>query len=570
MAKRIVKDESAILEVSNAVRSIVGVSYESVFSAAYLMLLIKDDKGKAKDYSELRNKSGIDEEVDLFMRRYLDIEKNWVEFVERSRSLSKENLENTILFLVDQNTQRFGGTNSTPECICKLVSKILNIQDGDRVADICCGVGSFLTYASNENDISVYGSELNTESAIFSKIRMQVLGNNADINLCNALDVDPATINSDKAFSNYPWGIRLDDNMKNLTLVNRVSEVSGFQNCKDVEWFFNYALICSTKEDGISVGIMSNGRTFDGSSKAVRKMFVESGLIKAIISLPANLFPGTAIPATMIVMSRGNSDVMFVNASELFEQGRRKNTISDENIDKIVKACSEESAISKLLSKKEIATKDYNLSPLKLFAEEIAVESGAPFGDVIKSIRRGAQMKAQELDSFASTEKTPYQYLMLSNISDGMIDEDLPYLSSMDEKLERFCVKSGDLIISKIGSPTKIAVAEVEEGKKIIANGNLFIVEIDTEKANPYYIKAFLESPKGQELIERVQVGVVMKSISVEQIQNIQIPLVPLEKQNELALLYQSKIDSLKIQKKRYEKTLKEIASIYELWEEGV
>lgn len=570
MAKRMIKDESAILDVSNAVRSIVGVSYESVFSAAYLILLIKKDGGKASDYSELKRSLEIAEEIDLFLRRYLDIETIWPDLVDRSKTLNKESLENTILFLVDQNAQRFGGANSTPDCICKLVSKILNIQNGEKIADICCGVGSFLTYASNEYDISVYGSEINTESAIFSKIRMQVLGNEADINLCNALDVDPAKIGADKAFSNYPWGIRLDDNMKTMELIKRVSEVPEFQNCRDVEWIFNYALLHSTKKGGISVGIMSNGRTSDGSSNSVRKMFVEKGLIKALISLPANLFPGTSIPSTMIVMGHGNTDVMFVNASELFEQGRRKNTISDEDIDRIVKACSEESSISKLVSKKDIAANDYNLSPAKIFAEEIAVESGVPFGDVIKNIRRGAQLKAQELDAFASNEKTPYQYLMLSNISDGLVDVDLPYLSSMDEKLEKFCLKNGDLIISKIGSPTKVAVAEVEDGKKIIANGNLFIVELDTKKANPYYIKAFLESPKGQALIERVQVGVVMKSISVEQIRNIQIPLVPLEKQNDLATLYQSKIDSLRIQKKRYEKTLKEIGSIYELWEEGV
>ena len=570
MAKRIVKDESAIWEVSNAVRSIVGVSYESVFAASYIILLIKEDNGKASDYEDLRRNCDLDEEVDLFLRRYLDIETDWLAFVDRSRVLGKESLENTILFLVDQNTQRFGGVNSTPDCVCKLVSQIMDIQDGDKIADICCGVGSFLTYASNENDISVYGSEINVESAIFCKIRMQVLGNNADIKLCNALDVDPVEINANKAFSNYPWGMRMDDNMKNTALGMLVSEIPEFAKCRDTEWVFNYALLLSTKEDGISVGIMSNGRTSDGLSQAVRKLFVEKGYIKAVISLPGNLFTGTSIPSTMIVMSRGNTEVMFVNASEMYEQGRRKNTITDKDVAKIAKACFEESSISKLVSKDEIAANDYNLSPAKFFAEEIALENGSPFGAVIKSIRRGAQLKAQELDSCASTEKTPYQYLMLSNISNGLIDEDLPYLTSLDEKQEKFCLKNGDLIISKIGSPTKVAVAEVEDGKKIIANGNLFLVEIDTQKANPYYIKAFLESPKGQALIERVQVGVVMKSISVEQIKNIVIPLIPLEKQNELASMYQAKIDSLRLQKKRYEKTLKEISSIYELWEEGV
>ena len=52
-------------------------------------------------------------------------------------------------------------------------------------------------------------------------------------------------------------------------------------------------------------------------------------------------------------------------------------------------------------------------------------------------------------------------------------------------------IHKNNLLISKNGAPYKIAVADVPNDKKILANGNLFVIELDLEKINPYYLKAF-------------------------------------------------------------------------------
>ena len=48
---------------------------------------------------------------------------------------------------------------------------------------------------------------------------------------------------------------------------------------------------------------------------------------------------------------------------------------------------------------------------------------------------------------------------MLANIQNGIIDDKLPYLSSIEPKYEKYCLKNNDLILSKNGYPYKVAVA---------------------------------------------------------------------------------------------------------------
>ena len=79
---------------------------------------------------------------------------------------------------------------------------------------------------------------------------------------------------------------------------------------------------------------------------------------------------------------------------------------------------------------------------------------------------------------------------MLANLQDGIISDELPYLKEIDSKYEKYCIKNGSLVISKNASLVKMAIVSVQEGKKILANGNLYVIELDTDKINPYFFKS--------------------------------------------------------------------------------
>ena len=153
---------------------------------------------------------------------------------------------------------------------------------------------------------------------------------------------------------------------------------------------------------------------------------------------------------------------------------------------------------------------------------------------------------ASELDDMVSEDPTDIQYLMLANIQNGMISEDLPYLKELDPKLAKYLIGNKNLLLSKNGAPFKVAVAEIEEGRKILGNGNLFIIALDEEKVNPFFLKAFFDSEVGFASLKKIVVGTTIPNISLESLKKLMVPLPPMEKQNEIADLYQAKLDEIK------------------------
>lgn len=70
-----------------------------------------------------------------------------------------------------------------------------------------------------------------------------------------------------------------------------------------------------------------------------------------------------------------------------------------------------------------------------------------------------------------------------------------------------------------------MAIASVKEGNKILANGNLYVIELDEDKINPYFLKAYLESENGKAALSRVAVGATLLNLPVEGLKKITIPL---------------------------------------------
>jgi type I restriction enzyme M protein len=330
------------------------------------------------------------------------------------------------------------------------------------------------------------------------------------------------------------------------------------------DWIYNSLLLSTLKETGKAYAIMTNGSTWNGTDKSIREYFVRKGFIETIISLPANMFSGMSMATTLIVLSYGNSSVRMIDASKIFIVGRRQNIFSDENIALIVNLLSTDTENSALVSFDDIAKNDYVINPSRYLAEEIEIKDGVEFGSVIKRITRGAPLRAEELDKMVSLEPTMYQYLMLANIKDGIIDENLPYIKDIDQKLEKYCIKNNSLVLSKNGAPFKVAVAEVEEGKKILGNGNLYIIELDEEKINPFYLKAFFDSEIGETVLKRIAVGAKMPNITVEALKKINVPMPTMEKQIQVVERTRAKMDEVKVLRLRLERAIQSMKTFFE------
>ena len=144
-----------------------------------------------------------------------------------------------------------------------------------------------------------------------------------------------------------------------------------------------------------------------------------------------------------------------------------------------------------------------------------------------------------------------------------MISEDLPYLKELDPKLSKYLIANRNLLLSKNGAPFKVAVAEIEEGRKILGNGNLFIIALNEEMVNPFFLKAFFDSEVGFASLKKIVVGTTIPNISLESLKKLVVPLPPMEKQNEIADLYQAKQDEIKILQLKLKKAHNALRGIF-------
>jgi type I restriction enzyme M protein len=122
------------------------------------------------------------------------------------------------------------------------------------------------------------------------------------------------------------------------------------------------------KDEGVMAIILPHGVLFrGGAERDIRKKLLTDGSIDTVIGLPANLFYSTGIPVCILVLKKckKSDDVLFINASEHFEKGRRQNVLLDKHIDKIVSTYqfrTPEPRYSRCVSMEEIEQNDFNLN----------------------------------------------------------------------------------------------------------------------------------------------------------------------------------------------------------------
>jgi len=114
--------------------------------------------------------------------------------------------------------------------------------------------------------------------------------------------------------------------------------------------------------------VVPHGVLFRGSSEGkIRKKLIEENLLDAVIGLPEKLFYGTGIPAAILVFKKTKADnnVLFIDASREYDDGKNQNHLSRAHLDKILATYQARENVDKyayLASLDEIKENDFNLN----------------------------------------------------------------------------------------------------------------------------------------------------------------------------------------------------------------
>lgn len=249
-------------------------------------------------------------------------------------------------FLISQFASDAGkkaGEFYTPGEVSTLLAKLVDPQPGNRICDPACGSGSLLIKVAKEvgsNNFSLYGQENNGSTWALARMNMFLHEmDNADIEWGDTLN-NPRLLEGDQLMkfhivvANPPFS--LDKWGADNALADQYNRFHrGVPPKSKGDYAFITHMIETTYEDIGKVGvIVPHGVLFRGSSEGkIREQLIKENLLEAVIGLPANLFFGTGIPAAILIFNRGkgeNKDVLFIDASREYQEGKNQNRLRTE------------------------------------------------------------------------------------------------------------------------------------------------------------------------------------------------------------------------------------------------
>ncbi|PGO95878.1 type I restriction-modification system subunit M [Bacillus cereus] len=332
-------------------------------------------------------------------------------------------------FLISQFASEAGkkaGEFYTPHMVSDMMAQIVAIGQEDKklfsVFDPTMGSGSLMlnvrNYLNYPDSVKYHGQELNTTTYNLAKMNLILHGvDKGDMRLRNGdtLNKDWPTdepYTFDSVLMNPPYSAKWssDDTFLDDSRFNRYGKLAPKSKA---DFAFLLHGFYHLKDSGTMAIVLPHGVLFRGAAEGViRKKLLEDGSIDAVIGMPANLFFGTSIPTTVIILKKNRTtrDVLFIDASNEFTKEKNQNKLFKENIDKIVETYKKREDVEKyahIATFDEIKENDFNLNIpryVDTFEEEAPVDM-AKIGSTIQDIRKEkAELESSLYDMISSLQ----------------------------------------------------------------------------------------------------------------------------------------------------------------------
>jgi type I restriction enzyme M protein len=313
--------------------------------------------------------------------------------------------------------------------VIRLMIEILDPKPEKSIYDPCLGSSGMLIVGykyveekygkEKANTLFLYGQEVNPKTLALAKMNTILhdirnfyfyLG---DTLLYPKFKEGDSIKKFDYVIANPPWnqdGYDEDTLKKGEYWKERFKY--GFATKQSADWIWIQHMISSAKEK-VAVVIDTGAVSRGGREKLIRQKIVEDDLIESIILLPEKLFYNTGAPAVIIVFNKQKQEerkgkILLINASKEFQPGKKQNTLSKENIKKIVNAYRELKNIekfAKVVTIDEVKENDYNLSPSR-YVSVIEEEKYRPIEEIEKDLEEIEILRIKSEEKIKNILKT--------------------------------------------------------------------------------------------------------------------------------------------------------------------
>ncbi len=313
-----------------------------------------------KSVAELNFRNFEDNDIDLFGEAYEYLISNYA-----------------------ANAGKSGGEFFTPPNVSKLIAKLaMHKQDKvNKIYDPAAGSGSLLLQAKNHFDKHIieegfYGQEVNHTTYNLARMNMFLHNINYDkfnIALGNTL-TDPH-FGDEKPFdaivSNPPYSIKwIGDDDPTLINDDRFAPAGVLAPKSKADFAFVLHALSYLSSKGRAAIVCFPGIFYrGGAEQKIRKYLVDNNFVETIIAVAPNMFYGTSIAVTLLVLSKKKSDtkIQFIDASgvDFFKKVTNNNELTDAHIEKIMQIFDSKEDLPHVavsIDNTKIAANDYTLS----------------------------------------------------------------------------------------------------------------------------------------------------------------------------------------------------------------
>jgi len=282
-----------------------------------------------------------------------------------------------------QNAGKSGGEFFTPQHVSKLIAQLaMHKQEKvNKIYDPAAGSGSLLLQAKKHFDNHIieegfYGQEVNHTTYNLARMNMFLHNINYDkfnITLGDTLR-DPKFADEkpfDAIVSNPPYSINwIGDGDPTLINDDRFAPAGVLAPKSKADFAFVLHALSYLSSKGRAAIVCFPGIFYrGGAEQKIRKYLVDNNFVETIISVAPNLFYGTSIAVTLLVLSKHKTEnkTQFIDASgeEFFKKATNNNLMEDKHIERIMEIFDKKEDVEYVavsIDNTKIAENDYNLS----------------------------------------------------------------------------------------------------------------------------------------------------------------------------------------------------------------
>lgn len=420
-----------------------------------------------------------------------------------------------------------------------LASELLELKENDILADFTGDVDDLSLFVQKNNPVR----EIHLFAANKAKYKLLKLKN------CSINEPDISRLRDIDLFSPYA---SLELKNKFTKIFACIHPTSRPEMVKAYIDLINRLLALGKK----AVVVVPDCVLYSRDFLLIRKEILEKKFLTRIISLPQGVLFSSNLYTSILVLEikyplnrNDNSEIFLTDLRKQFEKYHTKprfiNPLDEMERDEIkILLFNETKDTSIRVDYSEIINNDYNLS-LGYYLQPLDTNRESNFillqeADILRST-----IDSKEGIVFVSEKEMKNQmcspigrYLLISDVQENQVNiETMPNILSLNKDYAKFKLTQNDILISKTTNPVKIAICPAE--MNIYPAGNFYIIRLHADsKLNRYYLKAFLESQKGQTILNNISVGATMKTISISSLGNIEIPFLDERSQHLIRIRY--------------------------------